>query len=369
MATGLCAMAVGQEYVITNDDWFAGGISFYSIGAGGALTFANEVRGPGFGIGGGFFGMNRLAVLDTSDAQCIFGSDALTGEIFSIVSGSGVVAASAIGSALDTGSSNGIGLTGNTQYLYASFSDTSRIGTFQIQAGCGLAFVGDLVVGGLNGGIVDGMAVHGNMLIATYLDGSMESFNIASGMPVSNGDIQFSSASSDGETYPNGIDITQDGHFAIFGDTSTADVVEVSDISPGRLTATAVYRTHSGISSSNVLLSADETILYISNTQGARVSAAFFDKNTGRITPGCKSRKLRGYVDAWSYLGGMALQQSTGNGGGVYVAEFGAPAGIGILNLTVNGDTCTLREAHESPVPDVYSFGLLSLGRVPPRAF
>ena len=362
-------MAVGQEYVITNDDWFAGGISFYSIGAGGALTFANEVRGPGFGIGGGFFGMNRLAVLDTSDAQCIFGSDALTGEIFSIVSGSGVVAASAIGSALDTGSSNGIGLTGNTQYLYASFSDTSRIGTFQIQAGCGLAFVGDLVVGGLNGGIVDGMAVHGNMLIATYLDGSMESFNIASGMPVSNGDIQFSSASSDGETYPNGIDITQDGHFAIFGDTSTADVVEVSDISPGRLTATAVYRTHSGISSSNVLLSADETILYISNTQGARVSAAFFDKNTGRITPGCKSRKLRGYVDAWSYLGGMALQQSTGNGGGVYVAEFGVPAGIGILNLTVNGDTCTLREAHESPVPDVYSFGLLSLGRVPPRAF
>lgn len=361
--------ASAQDYLITNDDWFAGGISFYTIGAGGELTFATAVPGPGFGIGGGYFGMDRLAVLDNANGQCVFASDALTGEVFGMVPGSGLVAGSATGSSADTGVSNGIGVAASGQYLYASFSDASRIGTFQIQTGCLLTFVNDVVVGGLNGGIVDGMALHGNLLIATYTDGSIESFNIASGIPVPNGDKQFSSASSDGETYPNGIDITQDGHFAIFGDTSTSEVVEVSDISSGRLTATTVFRTQTGISSSNVILSPDETILYISNTQGDAVSAAFFDKNTGRITPGCRSGKIRGYVEAWSYLGGMALQQTTGNGGGVYVAEFGGPSGIGVVNLTVDGSRCTLREAHGSPVSDQYSFGLLSLGRVPPRAF
>jgi DNA-binding beta-propeller fold protein YncE len=213
------------------------------------------------------------------------------------------------------------------------------------------------------------MALHGSILIASYADGSIESFNISSGTPVSNGDKQNSTASAGGETYPNGIDITQDGHFAVFGDTSTSDVVEVSDISSGHLTQTVVYSTHSGISSSNVLLSPDETILYISNNQGDVVTAAFFDNNTGQITRGCTSTKVRNYVQAWSYLGGMALQQISGNGGGVFVAEFGAPSTIAALNLTVKGQKCTLREASDSPTTDEYSRGLLSLGRFPPRQF
>jgi hypothetical protein len=367
--SGLAGTASAQDYLLTNDDAFTSGVSFYSIGADGALTFAQHVAGPGLGIGGGFFGMNRLATVNIGNAQCIFASEAYTSDVMGTVAGSGVVAGSATGSASDTGASNGIGLAANAKYLYATFSDSSTIGTFAMQPGCLLKFVKDVVVSGLNGGIVDGMAIHGNMLIATYLDGSIESFNIASGTPVSNGDKQMSTASAGGETYPNGIDITQDGHFAVFGDTSTADVVEVSDISSGKLAATVVYRTHSGISSSNVLLSPDETILYISNTQGDVVTAAFFDKNTGGITAGCKSGRLRGYVSGWSYLGAMALQQITGNGGGVYVAEFGGPSGIGALNLTVNDSTCTLKEAAGSPVSDEYSFGLLSVGRFPPRSF
>jgi hypothetical protein len=369
MASAFSAPAAAQEYLITNDDWFAGGISFYTIGSSGELTFASQVPGPGLGIGGGYFGTSRLTVIHTRDAHCIFASDALTGEVFGMVAGSGLVAGSATGSSADTGSSNGIGVAGNARYLYASFSDTSSVGTFKIEAGCQLTFIGDVAAGGLNGGIVDGMAVRGNLLIATYTDGSIESFRLASGIPRSNGDKQFSTASADGETYPNGIEITQDGHFAIFGDTSTSSVVEVSDISSGRLTPTTVYQTHSAISSSNVMLSPDETILFISNTQGDTVSAAFFDHTTGRVTSGCKSRRIRGYVDSWSYLGGMAPQHGTGNGGGVYVAEFGGPSGIGVLNLAVDGSTCTLQEARESPVPDLYSWGLLSLGRVVVRDF
>ncbi len=46
---------------------------------------------------------------------------------------------------------------------------------------------------------------------------------------------------------------------AIFGDTSTQIVVEVSDISSGKLTPTVVYTSKAGINSSNVMLSPDET--------------------------------------------------------------------------------------------------------------
>jgi hypothetical protein len=361
--------AGAQDYLLTNDDSFSNGVSFFTIGSGGALTFAMEIPGPGLGIGGGLFGMARVVAVNSGGTQCIFASEAFTNDVFWIVPGSGIAGGSAPGSQSDVGSANGIGLAANAQYVYASFSSSNTIATFQIQSACSLVFLNDVAVSGLNGGLIDGMALHGSILIASYADGSIESFNISSGTPVSNGDKQNSTASAGGETYPNGIDITQDGHFAVFGDTSTSDVVEVSDISSGHLTQTVVYSTHSGISSSNVLLSPDETILYISNNQGDVVTAAFFDNNTGQITRGCTSTKVRNYVQAWSYLGGMALQQISGNGGGVFVAEFGAPSTIAALNLTVKGQKCTLREASDSPTTDEYSRGLLSLGRFPPRQF
>jgi len=367
--TILTPSALAQDYVITDDDSFTNGVSFFTIGSGGALDFAMEVPGPGLGITGGLFGMSRVVAVNSPSTQCIFAAEAFTNDILWIVPGSGVAGGTASGSQSDDGSANGIGLAANSQYLYASFSSSNTIATFQIQSGCAIAFANDVAVSGLNGGVIDGMAIHGNMMITTYADGSIESFNIASGTPVSNGDKQNSTASAGGRSYPNGIDITSDGHFAIFGDTSTADIVEVSDISSGRLNPTVVYRTHGGISSSNILLSPDETILYISNTQGDVVSAAFFNKDTGEVTRGCTSTRVRDYVDSWSYLGSMALQQITGNGGGVFVAEFGGPAGIAALNLTVNGAKCTLKETKDSPIPAVYSQGLLSLGRFPPRTF
>ena len=366
---GLSPNLIGQDYVITNDDTVPNGVSFYTIAEAGQLTFAFEVPGPGYGSYGGYFGMLRLATVNSGDTQCIFASDAYTNDVFWIVPGSVFAGGSVLGSQSDIGSTNGIGLAANAHYVYAGFSTSSTIATFQIQSGCALTFLGDTEVNGLNGGFIDGMAMHGNLLIATYADGSIESFNAASGIPVSNGDKQRSTASAGGETYPNGIDITQDGRFAIFGDTSSSEVVEVSDMSSGKLGRTTVHRAHSGISSSNVLLSPDETVLYISNTQGAVVTAAFFNKNTGQITRGCTSARLKNYVQGWTYLGSLALQQTTGNGGGVYVAEFGRPSSIAILNLTVNGTTCILRETPESPILDDFSVGLLSIGRFPPRPF
>jgi len=364
------AMAAANPILITNDDVVGplpGTVSFYTIGGDGSLTFLQRLKTGGSGIGGGFFGTNRVAVLNGTQ-QCFYVSNASTTDIAGIDANTLKAGGRARGSSSDTGAGNGIGLAMNSQFLYASFTDNSTIGTFQVLPGCGLQFVGDTAVAGVQNGTLDAMAVHGNVLVATYGDGSIESFDITSGTPVSRGDKQNSSA-FDGATYPNGIDITSDGRFAIFGDTATSMIIEVSDMSSGKLSPTHVFRLGRAISSSNIMLSPDETILYIANTQGDTVSAAFFDKATGRVSRGCTSGNLKGYVSGWSYLSGIGLQQTTGNGGGVYVAEFGAPSGIAIVNLTVNGGTCTMAEAPTSPVADPHSPGLLSIGTFPPRSF
>jgi len=372
LASGVALGAGKPHYVIANDDVpapLATSVTFYTIGTNGLLTLKTKVLTGRGGIGGGYFAANRVNVLDDGKAECVYASEASGGEIQGIVIKSLKLGGHATGSKDDTGASNGVGLAMNPQYLYASFTDSSNIGTFQVLPGCKLKFVGDITVGGLHGGVIDGMVVHGNIMVATYGDGSIESFNISAGVPVSNGDEQSSTGSRGGNTYPSGIDITQDGHFAIFGDTATSTIIEVSDISSGKLTPTIVYHLGSGISSSNILLSPDETLLYISNTQGDKISAAFFDKSTGKLSKGCSSGNLKGFVDDWSYLGGLALQKTTGTGGTVYVAEFGNPSSIAEIKVTSTGGKCTLKESSKSPVSDPNSPGLLSIGAFPPRSF
>jgi 6-phosphogluconolactonase (cycloisomerase 2 family) len=372
IASGFAASASKPHYVITNDDVpprDPTSVTFYTVNADGLLTMKKQVLTGGIGIAGGYFAANRVNVLDSGDEECVYASQATSGDIVGVVVRTQSVGGSARGSTNDGGRSNGIGLAMNAQYLYASFTDSNTIGTFQVLPGCKIKFVGDIAVGGLQGGVIDGMSVHGSMLVATYGDGSIQSFNISAGVPVSNGDEQNSTGSRGGNTYPSGVDITQDGHYAIFGDTAPFTIVEVSDISSGKLAPTVVYRLGNGINSSNILLSPDETLLYISNNQGDRITAAFFDKSTGKLTKGCTSNGLKGYVKDWSYLGALALEETTGTGGMIYVAEFGAPSSIAEIVVNSANGKCTLTESSKSPVADPNSPGLLSIGAFPPRPF
>lgn len=374
VANGFAANSAGPHYVVTNDDGFAvglTGVSFYTVGAGGQLTLKQQVITGGAGIGGGYFAANRVAVLDGGGAQCVYASEAATGDVVGISVSTLAVGGSAFGSPTDAGTSNGIGLALNSQYLYASFTDSSTIGTFLIQPGCGLSFVNDVSVLGLQGGVIAGMAVHGEVLVATYNDGSIESFNIASGTPVSNGDKQNSSAylSAKGASYPNGVDISEDGRFAIFGDTATATVVEVSDISSGKLTPTLVYTLGAIPNSSNVMLSPDESLLYISNSQGDGITAAAFNAGTGQLSGGCSSPGFRNYVSSFAFLASLALANTTGNGAVVYVAEFGGGSGIAMVHVGSSGGKCALMEMPTSPVADPNSLWLLSIAAFPPRGF
>jgi 6-phosphogluconolactonase (cycloisomerase 2 family) len=372
LASAFAADAGKPHYLITNDDVpprNPTSVTFYTVTADGLLTMKKRVLTGGIGIAGGYFAANRVNVLDSGNAECVYASQATSGDIVGVIVPILSIGGSAKGSAHDSGRSNGIGLAMNAQYLYASFTDSNTIGTFQVLPGCKIKFVGDISVAGLQGGLIDGMAVHGSMLVATYGDGSIQSFDISAGVPVSNGDEQNSTGSRGGNTYPSGVDITQDGHYAIFGDTSPLTVVEVSDISSGKLTPTVVYRLGSGINSSNILLSPDETLLYISNNQSGKVTAAFFDKSTGKLSKGCVSRALKGFVKDWSYTASLALEKNTGTGGVVYVAEFGSPSSIGEIEVTSAAGKCTLTESPKSPVADPNSPGLLSIGNFPPRSF
>jgi len=368
--TVFAANAPGVHFVFTNDDGISEGntATFYTVANQGALTKQKVVRTNWNGIGGGLFGMNRVVALQDGKQGCVFLSDAGTGQIVSIAVPALRTVASGKGSKKDGGTSNGIGLAVNSSYLYASFSDSSTIGTFELEPGCKFKFIQDIAVSGLQGGVADGMALHGSLMVVTYGDGSIESFNIANGVPVSNGDEQNSTGSRGGTGYPTGVDITSEGHFALFGDTSNSTVVEVSDISSGQLSKTVVYHLGRAISSSNILLSPDESLLYISNTQGGSVSAAFFDKTTGKLSRGCTSNKLKEY-GSWTYLGALAQQSTTGAGGDLYAAEFGSPSSIAVINVQTSGGRCTLRESSRSPVSDQASPGLLSIGSYPPRGF
>ncbi len=369
-----------STYVITDDDGLLHSyISFFLAGTSGSgptLTFQTNVNTGGKGIGGGFFGTPRVNLLHDSSAQCAYVSNAGTGDVASINIATQTRVGNFLGSANDNGNTNGIGIVLNDNYLYAGYSASNTIGTFAIGAGCQLTFLGDVSAAGLNGGWVGGMAIHGNILVVAYGDGSIQSFNIANGIPMSNNDEQNSTGFA-AAYFPEGIDITQDGHFAIFGDASIPTTIEVSDISSGKLAPTVQYTVPTphtavaeGFNSASVWLSPDESLLYIGNSQGDTVTAAFFNKNTGKISAGCSSPPLNNFYNPWTYVGSLVTRDTTGTGGVLYLAEF-APLGssIGILQVTSNGTTCTLTEAATSPAMDSFSNGLLSIQAFPPRTF
>jgi hypothetical protein len=364
-------------YVFTNDDALRHTYSSVYLAGGSqgspTLTFQQSINTTGLGIGGGFFGTPRLAMLPSSSAQCLFVSDAGSSDIAAINIQTQTVLGTFQGSTNDNGTSNGIGMAMNQNYLYAGYTLSNTIATFSIGAGCQLSFLGDIAVTPLNGGWIAGMALNGNVLVVAYIDGSIQSFNTASGIPTSNNDEQnatgFASA-----YFPDSVDITQDGHFAIFGDAAVPTTVEVSDLSSGKLAPTVMYilgaATNAigpGINSATARLSPDESLIYIGNSQNGYVTAAFFNRNTGKVTGGCNSPQLANFYNPWAYVGSLQTRDTTGTGNVLYVAEFGSS--IGIVNVTSTGTACTLTESAASPVTDDLSPGLLSIQVFPPRPF
>ena len=375
LATAVWGADVPLHFLAANDDSVApfppNTVSLYAIAADGTLTNPARVSTGGNGMAGGYFGASRILIAPRGSEACIYASNSQSETISSIDVRTLKLAGVFHGSHSDNKlASDGIGLAGSDTHLYAAFSGSGNIGTFRIRPDCALEFVGDLHAQGLNGGPAEGMAIHGNLLVAAYGDGSIESFNISGGMPVSNGDAQFD-AGAKADCVSDAVDITRDGHFAILGCGSTASAVEISDISSGKLTPTVAYNLGVAWNSGSVRLSPDERLLYISNSSGGRITAAFFDKATGKVRPGCTSRPLRGFYSKYAYIGAVATELAAGTGGLLYVPELGTDnqSYIGLLRFTQTANGCTLTEMANSPVAGSQATAWLSIGVYPPRPF
>lgn len=352
----------GTEYIVTNDDLapeLLNTLTVFTVSSHGKITEQGKI-GIGLGILGGYFAAPRILATNVGGTDCVFASAAYFGEITGVDMDTQQVVGNFTGSATDSGFANGIGLAMNQTYLYAGYSTSATIGAFAVGSDCSLGFIGDVAATGVNGGTPDGMALRGNLLIVTYEDGSMESFNVVAGLPVSNDDLQLSTGYAT-DNLPDSVQITADGHFAIFGDDSTTTTVEVSDISSGNLAPTVVYNLGTAFNSNNILLSPDETLLYVTNNTSGQVTAAFFDAATGVVSPGCYSPTLKQFDNTWIYASGLATASNTGTGQRVYVAEYGGPSSIGVVNVTSNGAQCTLKEDAHSPVTVEGASALMSL--------
>jgi len=371
---GTCG-AAPTPLLITNDDtavpYPPSTISIRTIGADGTLGHATRVSTEGNGVAGGYFGANRLLVTTIGAESCIFAanaqSESITGFSVDTAARTGVFHASHADTSL---AANGIPLAATASRLYAGFSGGGNIGAFEKQAGCRLRFLGDTAARGLSGGAVQAIAANGATLVAAYGDGSVESFAITGVLPASHGDAAYAAGRDDDFT-PGAVDITSNGKFAIFGGGSTTTTVQVAALTDGRLGAPTTYKLAGAWNAGSVRLSPDESVLFISNSSGGRVTAAFFDPSTGALRSGCTSAALRGFYAKFTYIGAIATQNPTSPGGLLYVPEFNADgnSAIGILQFNRTGTGCTLRETAQSPVAAGPNAALLSLAIFPPRPF
>jgi len=392
------AFAAQKKYLVTNDDnSTANTATFYTIGAGGALTQVKVVKTGGTGHGGGYFAAPRVGVLHDKVQSCVYISDAGSADVAAISEATLKLVGKFKAGAKDAGTFAGVGLIANPSYLYAGFSGTSgeqgtgSIATYKILSGCKLKYLKSIPAKGLGSGSFgigapDGMGLHGKILVVAYGDGSIESFNVSHGVPVPNGDEQNSTGEAN-SYYPAGVDISADGKFAIFGDipvSAAYTTIEVSNISTGKLTKTKLYGGSSaglgtGVNSNDVELSPDESLIYVNNngytngTGGGTVTAVFFNKTTGKVSKGCLSPVLKGYGSEWFNGSGVALaNNASGTGSQVYIAETafsGTASWIGVVDISSTGKTCSLKESADSFVLDGQTGNLESIASWPPRAF
>lgn len=352
------------HYLITNNDFSQGNSATFFAISGGTLTQTAVVNTGGKGNDGiGSVATKRISVLRSHSQSCAFVADASTNDVAGITIPGLTVSGTFKGSGGDTGTAAGIGVVNNGSYLYASFTGSDTLGTFQILANCQLSFIGDTTAMGISGFPVLDMAAYRNILVVSYQDGSIESFNISSGLAISNGDLQYSTGHSQNNTVA-GVDIDASGHFAAFGGSANPAVIETSDISSGKLTPTAVFSNLGPNTGSEAIhFSPDNSRLYFSGFNSGVLSAAHFDQATGSVTKECTSATLKGGNDQ----AGLATSLPTGSGGVLYVAE--PETSIGIVRIVTNGSECQLIESSQSPVHDGNTITLESIGVYPPRSF
>lgn len=361
------AQTAGKRYLLTADDKAQGNtVGLYQMGGtptDPALKLVKTITTGGSGFArGGFFSSALVAISKHGDDFCAYVGEGGTNDIAGIDLNNGIAVSGRFkASRQDTAGLDGMGLVVADDYVYVSWSGNFTLTTFKILPGCQLQFVGDQDAVGRNIGAIHGMAVHENLLVVTYGDCSIESYDISGGMPVNNNDRELSTGCAHFDE-PSAVTITSDGHYAIFGDIAGATAnVEVSDISSGKLTPTVLHKVGPNTDVNTLALSPDETMIYLVDNLAGTVTAAFFDKATATFSHACTSPTLANFGLLWFYLGGIVEAQTTGTARDLFVTETGHKSGIAMLRVQTRGDQCQISEAGNSAMPDPRSPALVSI--------
>ena len=325
-----------QQYLFTNDNVYNGNgntlnsTTALSVSKTGAIKVLHTYSTGSVSAGGGYFAETPIAYAETKTSNCLFVSNGGDSTIaaFTIDLSNGKLKA-VKGSPFSYGESGtqqyGIGLaTGGGTLLFAGNTNYNSISVLKISPQCALKGVKTYSVPGSP----DGMKVtpDGKFLISAYL-GQIDSFkiNYSTGHVKELGPFNAQGAAA-------GVEISCDSSTVYFGDAGSNTQVEVFSLSSkGALAELNNFTNSNGVNSNNVLLSPDETRLYVSNTMSNQITTLSTSSGGGLVYD--SSTTLAGTLE-WPL--GLAFGKS---GNRLFVSETNNPETIGVLKKSTDGVT------------------------------
>jgi hypothetical protein len=247
---------------------------------------------------------------------------------------------------------------------------------------------------------VDGMSVSANAkhLVAANGDGSVQSFSITGGALMPDCAPQDSQGFTDGNHgVPAGVDITANSQLAIFGDAnrSATAIAELEIAQLPIACSTAPTKDFGGphganftnlgpgVHGKNIWLSPNGKFIYVANNESKQITTIGNVPPYG-LTLVPQSSCTAGYTNPTSlhtvgttYVipGEIQTSATAGTGTQLYVAEYGNPSEVALLNVDAFGCTQEVGGFTPSPYPDPQSnyttqvFGSYSVNAWPPRPF
>jgi len=366
------AYAATHYYVVGNNNVYpTNSVSVYEV-SGSSLVSLTTVSTGGAGAGGGYFGQGRQSINQDGSSTCVFAADAESSDIsaMKVITASPYleVVSNFVSPDGDSGTDDGIGITVAGGYLYANYTGNGSsiapsIGVWKITPGCSLSFVTHLTnTSGINGGVIDGMAVtpNGKYLVVAYGDGSVGSYAIGGGSISLIGQEIIAGQGVGAGASAGTVAISSNGHWAIFGDFSGSnntqlDVAAIA--SNGALAPTTSYggtgSLGNGVDSNGIQLSPNNKFIYVADTYSGQETTVSFDATTGVITypNGCLT-SLNGFNTNWIFASQVAAVANSGSGAGLYVSEGFLSGDSYIALLQINSTTGCATEVPNSPFVD-----------------
>ena len=359
-------LAQSGYYAITNNDppGVTNSATIFKL-QGKDLNVVKNLSSGTNGNGGGAFDLPRIVIGKSGSTPCLFVVDAGNSDVASFQ----LPSLTKAGNYTDpngngSGFGNSMGLATRGNLLFVAYSVTANIGVFQIGSGCKLSLQGTYnavtSVAGLK------VTPDGKTLVVGYGFGEnlVDSFSIGqNGALTEHGPYACLNGAA-------GVDITKDSKYAVFGDaTGGSTQVEVypinSDGSLGKETSFGGDGSlGTGQDSSSVAISPNGKFIFIANNLSKQVTSLGFSESPLNVSyVGITTLQDGGQITS---IGGLTTVSPSGNGGGLYVAEFDGDGLVGLLQINADGST---KEVPDSPFDNGVSSSLLSVAAYPPRSF